>query len=156
MGALVLNERNEVLMVQEKNGILRGKGIWKIPTGCVSYMGPSHPHALQGISCFLGATLWSTWENAELLLVCRICDCAEDLTTAVEREVLEETGEALQSQSQGLQLVACDELQAKGCTDCRGIACYMNYVTLCDIMHELRLFSLFMLRPNISSLPNMK
>lgn len=33
MGAFVLNERNQVLVVQEKNGPLKGKGVWKMPTG---------------------------------------------------------------------------------------------------------------------------
>nr|XP_043638894.1 nudix hydrolase 2-like [Erigeron canadensis] len=35
IGAIVLNDKREMLVVQEKNGILRGKGIWKIPTGIV-------------------------------------------------------------------------------------------------------------------------
>lgn len=33
VGAFVLNERNQVLVVQEKNGPLKGKGVWKMPTG---------------------------------------------------------------------------------------------------------------------------
>lgn len=33
VGAFVLNERREVLVVQEKTGPLRGKGVWKLPTG---------------------------------------------------------------------------------------------------------------------------
>lgn len=36
VGCLLLNEdKTEMLVVQEKNGILRGKGFWKIPTGTV-------------------------------------------------------------------------------------------------------------------------
>ncbi|PSC72444.1 Nudix hydrolase 8 [Micractinium conductrix] len=35
VGAFVLNERREVLVVQEKSGPLRGKGVWKMPTGLV-------------------------------------------------------------------------------------------------------------------------
>ncbi|KAL4566918.1 hypothetical protein LXL04_031044 [Taraxacum kok-saghyz] len=35
VGAVVLNHKREMLVVQEKNGILRGKGIWKIPTGVI-------------------------------------------------------------------------------------------------------------------------
>ncbi|KAI7844105.1 hypothetical protein COHA_002245 [Chlorella ohadii] len=35
VGAFVLNERREVLVVQERNGPLRGKGVWKMPTGLV-------------------------------------------------------------------------------------------------------------------------
>ncbi|KAJ8760194.1 hypothetical protein K2173_011050 [Erythroxylum novogranatense] len=35
IGAFVMNEKREVLVVQEKKGILRGKGIWKFPTGVV-------------------------------------------------------------------------------------------------------------------------
>ncbi|CAN0333965.1 unnamed protein product, partial [Ectocarpus sp. 4 AP-2014] len=33
VGALVLNEDGDVLVVREKNGPLRGTGIWKFPTG---------------------------------------------------------------------------------------------------------------------------
>ncbi|XP_072970003.1 nudix hydrolase 2-like isoform X1 [Typha angustifolia] len=35
VGAFVMNERREVLVVQEKSGRLRGLGIWKFPTGVV-------------------------------------------------------------------------------------------------------------------------
>lgn len=35
VGAFVLNQQREVLVVQEKHGPLRGKGVWKLPTGLV-------------------------------------------------------------------------------------------------------------------------
>ncbi|KAL6543009.1 hypothetical protein OROHE_010529 [Orobanche hederae] len=35
IGAFVLNEKNQVLVVQEKNGEFRGSGVWKFPTGVV-------------------------------------------------------------------------------------------------------------------------
>ncbi|KAM3345189.1 nudix hydrolase 2 isoform X1 [Capsicum galapagoense] len=35
IGAFVLNDRNEVLVVQEKSGRFRGTGVWKFPTGVV-------------------------------------------------------------------------------------------------------------------------
>ncbi|KAG8365333.1 hypothetical protein BUALT_Bualt18G0093800 [Buddleja alternifolia] len=35
IGAFVLNEKNEVLVVQEKSGATRGTGLWKFPTGVV-------------------------------------------------------------------------------------------------------------------------
>lgn len=35
IGAFVMNEKNEVLVVQEKSGRFRGTGIWKFPTGVV-------------------------------------------------------------------------------------------------------------------------
>ncbi|KAL0543513.1 hypothetical protein IC582_018609 [Cucumis melo] len=35
IGAFVLNENKEVLVVQEKSGIFRGTGVWKFPTGVV-------------------------------------------------------------------------------------------------------------------------
>ncbi|XP_064961652.1 nudix hydrolase 2 isoform X3 [Musa acuminata AAA Group] len=35
VGAFVMNDKREVLVVQEKNGILRGLGLWKFPTGVV-------------------------------------------------------------------------------------------------------------------------
>ncbi|KAL6990619.1 nudix (nucleoside diphosphate linked moiety X)-type motif 2 [Sarracenia purpurea var. burkii] len=35
IGAFVMNENKEVLVVQEKSGRLRGTGVWKFPTGVV-------------------------------------------------------------------------------------------------------------------------
>ncbi|XP_030471290.1 nudix hydrolase 10-like [Syzygium oleosum] len=35
VGAIVLNDKREVLVVQEKSGALKGMGLWKIPTGVV-------------------------------------------------------------------------------------------------------------------------
>ncbi|KAF7831273.1 nudix hydrolase 10-like [Senna tora] len=35
VGAIVLNDKKEVLVVQEKRGIFHGLGVWKIPTGVV-------------------------------------------------------------------------------------------------------------------------
>ncbi|KDP39269.1 hypothetical protein JCGZ_01026 [Jatropha curcas] len=35
VGAIVLNDKREVLVVQEKSGKFRGKNVWKIPTGVV-------------------------------------------------------------------------------------------------------------------------
>lgn len=36
IGAFVMNEFREVLVVQEKNGPLRGSGVWKMPTGLIN------------------------------------------------------------------------------------------------------------------------
>ena len=33
VGAVVLNRRGEMLVVQEKHGVLKGQGVWKMPTG---------------------------------------------------------------------------------------------------------------------------
>lgn len=33
VGAVVVNESGELLMVQERNGPLKGRGVWKMPTG---------------------------------------------------------------------------------------------------------------------------
>ncbi|XP_038691589.1 nudix hydrolase 10-like [Tripterygium wilfordii] len=35
IGAFVMNDKREVLVVQENRGVLSGKGIWKFPTGVV-------------------------------------------------------------------------------------------------------------------------
>ncbi|XP_038882882.1 nudix hydrolase 2-like isoform X5 [Benincasa hispida] len=35
IGAFVLNDKKEVLVVQEKSGMFRGTGVWKFPTGVV-------------------------------------------------------------------------------------------------------------------------
>ncbi|XP_022759846.1 nudix hydrolase 2-like [Durio zibethinus] len=36
VGAFVMNDKREVLVVQEKNGKFKGSGVWKFPTGVVS------------------------------------------------------------------------------------------------------------------------
>ncbi|XVF21161.1 hypothetical protein REPUB_Repub12eG0066900 [Reevesia pubescens] len=36
IGAFVINDKREVLVVQEKNGKFKGKGVWKFPTGVVN------------------------------------------------------------------------------------------------------------------------
>lgn len=35
IGAFVINDNREVLVVQESNGYFKGKGVWKLPTGTV-------------------------------------------------------------------------------------------------------------------------
>lgn len=35
VGAIVVNSRQQMLVVQEANGPLRGEGFWKMPTGLV-------------------------------------------------------------------------------------------------------------------------
>jgi ADP-ribose pyrophosphatase YjhB (NUDIX family) len=35
VGAIVVNDRQEMLVVQEANGPLRGQDFWKMPTGLV-------------------------------------------------------------------------------------------------------------------------
>ncbi|TKW22248.1 hypothetical protein SEVIR_4G216900v4 [Setaria viridis] len=35
VGAFIMNDKREVLVVQEKSGVLRGLGVWKFPTGVV-------------------------------------------------------------------------------------------------------------------------
>ncbi|WCJ33095.1 hypothetical protein M5689_014477 [Euphorbia peplus] len=35
VGGIILNDKRELLVVQEKSGILKGSGVWKIPTGVV-------------------------------------------------------------------------------------------------------------------------
>jgi len=35
VGAIVVNDQQQVLVVQEANGPLRGQGVWKMPTGLV-------------------------------------------------------------------------------------------------------------------------
>ncbi|XP_066376327.1 nudix hydrolase 2-like isoform X2 [Miscanthus floridulus] len=35
VGAFIMNDKREILAVQEKSGVLRGLGVWKFPTGVV-------------------------------------------------------------------------------------------------------------------------
>jgi ADP-ribose pyrophosphatase YjhB (NUDIX family) len=44
VGAFVLNSKSEVLVVQEASGPLKGKGVWKMPTGLAD-AGEDAPHA---------------------------------------------------------------------------------------------------------------
>ena len=36
VGAFVVNSSGQVLVVQERSGVLRGRGVWKMPTGLVA------------------------------------------------------------------------------------------------------------------------
>lgn len=58
VGAVVINARREVLVVQERHGPLRGKDVWKMPTGLVrGWRGPGRGAclALQGAAAPPGA-----------------------------------------------------------------------------------------------------
>jgi hypothetical protein len=62
VGAVVLNERGEILVVQERSGPLRGKGVWKMPTGLVQVRG-AHcalgvPHCWKVVHCWEVCVLW--------------------------------------------------------------------------------------------------
>ena len=37
VGGFVLNDKGEVLVVQERHGPLRGSGVWKMPTGLANH-----------------------------------------------------------------------------------------------------------------------
>ena len=59
VGACVINEHREILMVMEKNGPLKGKNVWKVPTGvrvrvcvsvCVSVCVCATPHLQVAVS----------------------------------------------------------------------------------------------------------
>ncbi|KAK1310862.1 Nudix hydrolase 2 [Acorus calamus] len=49
VGACVMNDNGEVLVVQEKSGILRGTGIWKFPTGVVDEGEDIHAGAVREV-----------------------------------------------------------------------------------------------------------
>eukprot|EP01025_Chloroclados_australasicus_P048243 TRINITY_DN5459_c0_g1_i1.p1 TRINITY_DN5459_c0_g1~~TRINITY_DN5459_c0_g1_i1.p1 ORF type:complete len:381 (-),score=34.15 TRINITY_DN5459_c0_g1_i1:605-1747(-) len=49
IGAFVLNENNEVLVVQERSGPLKGTGIWKIPTGVANRHEDIHLAAIREV-----------------------------------------------------------------------------------------------------------
>lgn len=46
VGAFVMNSRREVLVVQERSGPLKGRGVWKMPTGLVG-TGEDFPEAAE-------------------------------------------------------------------------------------------------------------
>ncbi|KAG6486859.1 nudix hydrolase 2-like [Zingiber officinale] len=49
IGAFVMNDNREILVVQEKNGILRGSGFWKFPTGVVEQAEDIHVGAIREV-----------------------------------------------------------------------------------------------------------
>ncbi|XP_020103452.1 nudix hydrolase 2-like isoform X1 [Ananas comosus] len=49
IGAFVMDDRRQVLVVQEKNGKLRGLGVWKLPTGTVDEGEDLHVGALREV-----------------------------------------------------------------------------------------------------------
>lgn len=69
-------------MVQEKNGILRGSGLWKFPTGVVDQV-TSIPKNVKEILTEMQQSYFST----DLLVV-----QGEDIAAGAIREVKEETG----------------------------------------------------------------
>ncbi|XP_052178115.1 nudix hydrolase 2-like isoform X9 [Diospyros lotus] len=49
IGALVLNDEGQVLVVQEKSGIFKGTGVWKFPTGVVEEGEELHEAAIREV-----------------------------------------------------------------------------------------------------------
>ncbi|XP_074563212.1 nudix hydrolase 2-like [Curcuma longa] len=49
IGAFVMNDNREILVVQEKNGILKGSGFWKFPTGVVEQGEDIHVGAIREV-----------------------------------------------------------------------------------------------------------
>ena len=112
VGCFVLNERQEVLVVQEANGPLRGKGVWKLVTGLVDAgedIVQASPLPLEILFSACHLYYGSPWWQSTLLLLhihnnvvdvgLRVANLgngsavAGDVTVqAAEREVLEETG----------------------------------------------------------------
>uniref|UniRef100_A0A383VIN3 Nudix hydrolase domain-containing protein n=1 Tax=Tetradesmus obliquus TaxID=3088 RepID=A0A383VIN3_TETOB len=95
VGAIVVNSKQEMLVVQEANGPLRGQGFWKMPTGLV--------HEGEDL---IEAVEREVLEETGVRAVCGVCGRGQgcwkmptglvhegkDLIEAVEREVLQETG----------------------------------------------------------------
>ena len=61
----MLNERREVLVVQERTGPLRGKGVWKLPTGLVD-AGEDLHRAVEREARFAAAATaaWCAWRGS--------------------------------------------------------------------------------------------
>lgn len=85
VGAFVMNAEGQVLVVQEKNGPLRGQGVWKMPTGLVQVRAAQlEVMQLEPYTRPLNLCSKSTASPAP--------QAGEDITVGAEREVLEETG----------------------------------------------------------------
>jgi hypothetical protein len=56
VGALVVNEHKEVLMVMERSGPLKGRKVWKMPTGWVGGWVGQYRETASEIAVALGKT----------------------------------------------------------------------------------------------------
>ncbi|CAE5973462.1 unnamed protein product [Arabidopsis arenosa] len=55
IGALVLNKNREVLVVQEIDGVFKGTGLWKLPTGVSCFMVQRNNRCIKAVESRLGS-----------------------------------------------------------------------------------------------------
>ena len=93
IGAVVLNRRGELLVVQEKHGVLKGQGVWKMPTGLAEPGEDLNAAAVRevreetGLRCRFDGLLTfrqmhgGTFGQSDLFFVCALSpkDCAAPL-----------------------------------------------------------------------------
>ena len=93
IGAVVLNRQGELLVVQEKHGVLKGQGVWKMPTGLAEPGEDLHAAAVRevreetGLRCRFDGLLTfrqmhgGTFGQSDLFFVCALSpeDCAAPL-----------------------------------------------------------------------------
>ncbi|CAA3014281.1 nudix hydrolase 2-like isoform X1 [Olea europaea subsp. europaea] len=88
VSAFVMNEKNEVLVVQEKDGKLQGTGLWKFPTGVVDEVGAGD----QSYVIFNGEKMTKETAFMWLYKLTFFHPQGEDICDAAVREIKEETG----------------------------------------------------------------
>uniref|UniRef100_A0A3Q7GPW6 Pre-nudix hydrolase domain-containing protein n=1 Tax=Solanum lycopersicum TaxID=4081 RepID=A0A3Q7GPW6_SOLLC len=81
IGAFVVNERNEVLVVQEKSGRFRGTGVWKFPTGVVDEVNAKFVELLA-----FRQSHKSFFDKSDLFFVCMLQPLSHDIQMQ-EREI---------------------------------------------------------------------
>ncbi|XVF70892.1 hypothetical protein PTKIN_Ptkin11bG0198700 [Pterospermum kingtungense] len=97
IGAVILNDKREVLVVQEKSGPLRGTGVWKIPTGVVDEGEDIFKAAIREVKEETGIdaefvevlgfrqSLKSFFEKSDLFFICML----RPLSFAIQKQELE-------------------------------------------------------------------
>ncbi|WOL19189.1 nudix hydrolase 2 isoform X1 [Canna indica] len=91
VGAFVMNDKREVLVVQEKSGMHRGSGLWKFPTGVVDQAEDIHAGAIREVKEETGVDTefievlafrqshMAFFEKSDLFFVCMLRPLTHDI-----------------------------------------------------------------------------
>ncbi|KAL9691411.1 hypothetical protein QQ045_011833 [Rhodiola kirilowii] len=85
IGAFVVNDQREVLVVQEKNGVFGGSGVWKFPTGVVDEGEDICDAAVRevkeetGVSDVMQQSHKSFFQKSDMFFVCMLKPLSSDI-----------------------------------------------------------------------------